>query len=77
MPFLYGFAAAFALVLLATLSYGDIADRRWRAVLWEPALAGAAIIGMGEALSSTWGMAGYIAGSTLATAVGIWLRRRA
>jgi len=76
MPFLAGLAAAFVLVLVVTIQYGDIADRRWRAVLWEPLVAGAAIIGMGEALTTVAGAAGYIVGSTVACAVALWYRRR-
>jgi hypothetical protein len=76
MAFLAGFAAAFVYGVIVVLQLGDIADKRWRTVLWGPAVSAAALIGIGEGLSSRWGMAGYIVGSTLADLVGIWLRRR-
>lgn len=76
MDFAIGFGAGFVLVGTVTMQYGDIADKRWRAVLYEPVVALSAIVGMGEALAGFPGAAGYIIGSTLATAVAMYLRRR-
>lgn len=73
--FLLAFGASFALVLLATLQYGDVADRRWRAVIYEPFIAASAILGIGEALGGVPGYSGYIIGSTLACIIAVGARK--
>lgn len=68
------FSSAF-LVLLVTLQFGDIADKRWRAVAWEPLIAACGVLGLGTALTGVWAALSYVVGSTVACALGMWARR--
>lgn len=76
IPFGIGLIASFVLVLVATLQYGDVADRKWRAIAWEPVIAFSAIVGIGEAIKSASGCVGYVIGSTLAAWLAMYIRRR-
>lgn len=72
---LTAFFCSFFLVLLVTLQFGDIADKRWRAVAWEPLIAGCGVLGLGSALTGMGPALAYVVGSTLACALGMWARR--
>lgn len=72
---LVAFMASFILVLACTLQYGDVADKRWRSVMWEPLIAGCSVLGIGAALNGPYPGLAYIVGATAACALAVYLRR--
>jgi uncharacterized membrane protein YjjB (DUF3815 family) len=69
------FLSSFLLVFFVTLQFGDIADKRWRAVAWEPLIAACGVVGIGTALQGLLPAFGYVVGSTAACTLAMYIRK--
>ena len=70
------FLAALVFTFVVTVQYGDIADRRYRAIIWEPIIAGSAAVGIMEVVKGWTNVVCYILGATVSCALAIWYMRK-